>query len=856
MHWSNPNYEELSRLCSSLCLADREVDILLKSISNLKWNKGFPKSARQLRVEEKKAMESTSDIIIFDSPIPVPLDEEGNPIFTSGPCQVIMYDIMKVMENIINHNDHAEFIHWQFEPDLNTNGKRIYSELWSSEWWNNEQASLPCGREGKILAICLASDETLVTLGDRKVHPVYVFCGNVHRWYKNHGTSWSLLGFLPVIKCPKTVSSRPLVREYKRLVYRWAIGQITQHILTHKDGLVINVRDCTGNVMPTFVYPRMALYAADELGQRTNVYGGYSGRCNMPCRTCNVTPRCGEASLEGLKAQGELRQLSDITVYFDEKNELSVMPSDVSMKLSIHKEYNPLYFVPGFNPLMNPPCRMHQTEGGIFKTMLQDIVALLKMTGGTACQTSFDMLWSCIIPFPGIKMFRNGVCDVANVTASEHRSMSNCLPFVLRGVDEAFHISSKLDRPPGFLEFLACLYLGWRWLLGLETHDDSTLDLLDAFGHALQEQFEQLKREVKGEPDFVVTEGPKYHSILHWSHWIRTYGATGNYNTEIFELAHRLTIKIWEQKLSMRSNHAEMKVMRQYSLFSGLSHETPTEGEDKRSVHRNWGKGGFRGYIVLISELGLDVSQVKSLHDFEQSLEFTSLSIEHLKETYDDLIGTAGKRSYDVSVLIAVLESSKDFMNHLRQQGPHSGDDCGIKLFSPDNHLCLKLWRKSYFAPRDCYLREGSFVMYSANLGSRQNGVKVGCVRWMFSIGQLQYVIVQRLKRDKTMSAASNNETLLEALKSFLMLDTEDCDKMKKLFRAFRMCDGSVFRAHECYEILVVDDGNVMDTESYPIRDHVCMQLDMKYGRQRSMSNRPFDFPNLRLFLTEMLIAQ
>jgi hypothetical protein len=67
---------------------------------------------------------------------------------------------------------------------------------------------------------------------------------------------------------------------------------------------------------------------------------------------------------------------------------------------------------------------MHQTEGGIFKTMIGEIVMLLKATGGGACVAMFDKLWSCVIPFPGIKIFRNGVCDVANVTASEHRTMS------------------------------------------------------------------------------------------------------------------------------------------------------------------------------------------------------------------------------------------------------------------------------------------------------------------------------------------------------------------------------------------------------------------------------------------------
>ncbi len=77
---------------------------------------------------------------------------------------------------------------------------------------------------------------------------------------------------------------------------------------------------------------------------------------------------------------------------------------------------------------------------------------------------------------------------------------------------------------------------------------------------------------------------------------IRTYGATGNYNTEIFELAHRLTIKIWQQKLSMRSNYAERKVMRQYSIYAGFSNVPAMEDGAKA---RRWGRGNFRGLLDL-----------------------------------------------------------------------------------------------------------------------------------------------------------------------------------------------------------------------------------------------------------------
>ncbi len=853
MRWKNDNFKELSRICSTLCLADTEVDILLRGLAKLEASNVMPKSVRELRREEKRAIASTGEVLVIDSPIPIPIDNAGEPMITTRPCQVIMYDLMTIMGNLINHDAHAEHIHWQFEPEHCGQGKRIYSELWTTDWWDGEQSRLPCGRDGKILAIGLASDETLVTLGDRKVHPIYVFCGNLHRWYKNHGSSWSLLGFFPVIKCSTTVSSRPLMREYKRRVRTWAMGVITEQIVSNKNGFIMNVRDTQGQMQPTFVYPRLAVYAADELEQRQSIYGGFGGRCNMPCRTCCVTPRHPNALTDGLKRRGELRKASAIMRYFDESTKSSTMPSHVSMRLSIHTEYNPLFFVPGFNPLMNPPCRMHQTEGGIFKTMIGEIVMLLKATGGGACVAMFDKLWSCVIPFPGIKIFRNGVCDVANVTASEHRTMSVCLPFVLRGVDGAFQISEKADRPSGFLEYLAYLYLAWRWVLGLEMHDVESLDLLDGLGFALQEELESLKRVVKGQPDFIVTEGPKFHAVLHWTHWIRTYGATGNYNTEIFELAHRLTIKIWQQKLSMRSNYAERKVMRQYSIYAGFSN-MPTMEDGATS--RRWGKGCFRGLIDLEQELALSSYQKECLCEFEGSSEFMNLPVEHLKERYATLIGASRPFITDVPVLVAVLESNKDFMNFLRTHTPDLTDNCNIQIFSADSISKVVLWRKSYFSPRGCYLTEGSFVMYTPNLGTRQSGIHLGCVRWLLSIGTLQFMVVQRLRRDRDGSAFKSNERLHDSLMTLLMLrdGADDCDRMRRVLKGFRMSDGAVLKGHECYEILILDNGNAASSSSSPITDHVCMQLDMKHGAEANMAARPFDYPNLRLFLSELMV--
>ena len=47
-------------------------------------------------------------------------------------------------------------------------------------------------------------------------------------------------------------------------------------------------------------------------------------------------------------------------------------------EISFHPEYNALFDLPGFNPGMNPSCRMHSCDQGIFKKILDMVVQQIK----------------------------------------------------------------------------------------------------------------------------------------------------------------------------------------------------------------------------------------------------------------------------------------------------------------------------------------------------------------------------------------------------------------------------------------------------------------------------------------------
>ena len=50
-------------------------------------------------------------------------------------------------------------------------------------------------------------------------------------------------------------------------------------------------------------------------------------------------------------------------------------------EISFHPEQNALFFLPGYDPMKNPSCRMHACDQGIFKKLLQMIIEHVKSQG-------------------------------------------------------------------------------------------------------------------------------------------------------------------------------------------------------------------------------------------------------------------------------------------------------------------------------------------------------------------------------------------------------------------------------------------------------------------------------------------
>jgi hypothetical protein len=881
MRWTNSNYEHISRVCSYLCLSDAKAKILLNAMKHLDSSIALPSSVYELRKEENNAIES-AEYYTYECPILPPHDNRGACMIAGdGKCELIMYDIISICQNLLNNEGHAGHIHWNYEPLFDQYQCQCFNELWTCGWWKDEEARLPCGKQGKIMAICLSSDETHVTMTGRKMYPIYIYLGNYARDFKNKGSGWALLGFQPMIGSRKGFSGRTAVRTYKRRVRRWAMEKLTEAIKVHENGVVLDVRGEDGSVDGILVYPRLAIYAGDEQEILRSVYGGMGGKCWKPCRLCHVSPRDHANNVHGLREFSELRSQQDITKFFNSITKTSSMTPEDSAMLSIHPEFNALFFVPGFSPLENPSCRMHQTDAGIYKNMIQDIICVLKEHGGQGCLSRFDSLWSELIPFKGWKSFKQGVTDTALLTAGECRCLSMCLPFVLRGIEEEFEVSERAGMEKGFLENVSIIYIAWRWLLGYDSHTDESLDVMTILGDDLQLQLENLRKAAKGDWTAVITEGPKFHNITHWSHWIRKYGCTGNYNTESFEKAHRMVIKKWVQKMALRGTYAERKVLFQQKLFDAHTmeegHDRDDETHEERAIDgigRNirWGRGGFRGRINLPQWLGLDQRTVMKLRHLENDEQFTVMSVEDMKSAYELLLDKDVPFDQDIGMLLAILESAKGFLRHIEDTHsiPTSLIHHGVHVtaFSNRNPLNLTLWKKSYVQSSECYVQHGSVVRYCVNLFRQPEGnnaqlLFIGCVRWIFSIQKSQYMVIQRMNELPYRHGPKRNESILSRLKRIEMLSSKSSVDILRCFcQIFKLSNRDEIREHCSFDVIWLGGSDDISLEqdgvvtAYPISAGLCVQPDFRAIPQTvTEPSSAFERVNARFFLSEFVIV-
>lgn len=143
--------------------------------------------------------------------IPGTIDEEWTSTLLEIPseyenetirCEVLHRSVENVIRFLIGFPPFAEHLHYTPEQHFDDDGHRIYSEMYTANWWWRTQHLLDAP-DATIVPVLIASDKTQLSShhGDQKVWAVYLTIGNLDRAVrlKYSLPSLILVGLLPIV---------------------------------------------------------------------------------------------------------------------------------------------------------------------------------------------------------------------------------------------------------------------------------------------------------------------------------------------------------------------------------------------------------------------------------------------------------------------------------------------------------------------------------------------------------------------------------------------------------------------------------------------------------------------------------
>ena len=742
----------------------------------------------------------------------------------------------------------------------------------------------------------------------KKLHPVYAFSFNYGMWWRSKRSGWSLLGFIPVIRPLVAFAASVQVRKYRRLVARFCMAQLFKSTIAAANGFFMDQIDESGASNRILVYPRVPFNIADEPEMQASFVGSKIGAMSrMPCSVCEVVPK--EA---GVMSEGNLRDASVMRTIFPIDGAGTPIDASIAKALlndfSIHCEWNPCWWIPGYDPFANPGCIIHQLDHGVFDIVLDLIIQLFKSCFPAGTVGQFDVRWAQLACFPGGKKFKRGVSTLANATCSEHRIMSMGLPFAVRGFSTASisfpsgHGRDDLESPSlseHFLEDLAVTYLRWRWMLSKKRFTVDMRRAIEEDGRRLWALIDELYRFVHN--DIPIELGTKLHKVCHWVRWITMFGAPENYSSEIWEGAHKL-VKRWRSSMSWKTQGAaSRKVMQAHSIYDAHASEPMTSTtpiapgalenlwsavdmnappgwllESKNTTGRirssRFGSGGFRGRSTIGRVFQATIETQRFVSDWESMADRRRLSLDERIVYYTASVPLLHRQ--DFGNLIRLLSST--FCQNTSTHAVHAlttGEtECDVHghpmlcFFTGGNsHRCdpydfVRVWNKMFvdYNSEGAYAEVGSFVEYhNPRNRSQSERLEIGKLKWIVSIFGRQVVIIQKMREVPVKGGPIRGEGFVD---QFFRQNAElvsirgrrtrnfQVDPLKRCFWMLQILDDG---SASDYDVIVLPESRDRDAIPFPIVSIVMLQPDFNSNSINPSNGR--EWPK-RWFLLEYVL--
>ncbi|KIY73463.1 hypothetical protein CYLTODRAFT_216470 [Cylindrobasidium torrendii FP15055 ss-10] len=390
-------------------------------------------------------------------------------------------------------------------------GSRLYNEMWTGQWWWFIQDKLPIGNT--LAPVIIATDKTQLTQfrGNKQAYPVYLTLGNIPGRLRRKPSQQAciLVGYLPIEKAAKPGLSKRGFSGRQQLIFHAAMRHLLEPLV---DAGKYGVEMTSGNGDVHRVHPILAAYVAD-----------YPEQCLVTCSKYGTCPKCkcGADNLHDYTTKFPLRTQTD-TAQTMQNARSSTTSASAYYEECMEHDVNGHVTTPFWSDLPYTDIHMAQTPDVLHQLYQGVIKHLVKWCQVLGTEKELDRRIRRLPPALGLRHFNNGISALSQVSGTERKNIGKIL------------LGCIIDLLPIEAVTACRAILDFVYLAQYTTHDEVTLSYMeDALDLWNKHKDVFIRTEVRDDLDI-----PKFHALRHYVSSIRLFGATNNFNTEMFERLH------------------------------------------------------------------------------------------------------------------------------------------------------------------------------------------------------------------------------------------------------------------------------------------------------------------------------
>ncbi|KAG1796311.1 uncharacterized protein HD556DRAFT_1467804 [Suillus plorans] len=410
-------------------------------------------------------------------------------------------DPHQVVRNMLGNPDYVQEFDYRPYREFSTDGDvRQWKDFMSGDWaWNQADliATDPETHGSTFVPVVLGSDKTTVSVatGNNEYYPLYASIGNVHNNVRRaHREALAIVGFLAIPKTTKEHASDPKFHKFRRQLFQSSLAKILERLrpgMTKPE--VVRFGDGHFRRVVYGLGPYIADYEEQVL--LACIVRGWCARCLGP--RINLDEPASERCREHTEALVEEATLGDLWDEYGIVGDLVPFTNDFP-RADIHE--------------LIAPDLLHQLIKGTFKDHIVDWVEkYLHQTHGKMAA----------------KRIMDDIDRRYQWTGDDSKALMKVYLPAIEG-----HVPIEVVQT--FRAFLEFCYLVRRNIITEKTLD-KIQDALDRF-HRYREIFKTT--------EVVETFSlPRQHSLQHYIHLVRLFGAPNGLCSSITESKHIKAVK-------------------------------------------------------------------------------------------------------------------------------------------------------------------------------------------------------------------------------------------------------------------------------------------------------------------------